>query len=561
MIVLVIISCWTAIARGQDSVLTSAAPAPASDALFQDYHFIKQQDAWLMNANAAALTRFQHNNIAIAELSSTRQEGELTNFDGSPCVWQSQAGIESFFRLNPRIVLFGSMRYLSFDGKDMGGSAFLPQELWQSSSVFPSSIPYHLASITPSGSHRPFDIVEDSTNQGEKHADVYRLSGGIGWQFYHNLAAGLRLDYTAANYAKYKDLRHKNKLMDLQLTAGIYVPIVSWLSAGAHYQYHRNVESISFATYGKSDKVYHSLIDYGNFFGLFEQYGSVGYTDKNREMPLFEEGHGGGLQLELQPLNDWTLFASMQLHQADGYYGRKSPFTITLAQHQRNCLETNARIKLTRRSSQHYIDFAYSKEHLENEANTYLDQKNETGATYYEYYDPVETGKKEWQKYHLAYTAHLGITGQLPKWTVTAAFQWEQRQQTAYLYPFYRQQKLTCYGWGTALARHLSIGKGICTLSAEASFRKGTDNQADGSFIPNSQQMQQPSTLSDRESSYYTAHQFLLGSAIQYAFMLPGTAVKAHIRLSASYQKAEQTTIYNNGCNRKEAVAAIGCTF
>ena len=556
-----IISCWTAIVYGQENVLTAAASAPTTDALFQDYHFIKQQDAWLMSTNAAALTRFQHSNIAQAELSATHQDGELINYDGSPRVWQSHAGIESLFRIHPRVVLFGAMNYHSFDGKDMGGSAFLPQQLWKQSSVFPSAIPSHLSSIVPSGSHRPFDIVEDSTNQGEKHADIYQLTGGIGWQFYQRTAAGLRLDYTAANYAKYKDLRHKNKLMDLLLTAGVYTPITSWLSAGAHYQYHRNIESVSFATYGKSDKVYRSLIDYGNFFGLSEQFGSVGYTDKNREMPLFEEGHGGGLQLELAPLRNWTIFASMQLSSADGYYGRKSPYTVTFTQHQRDGFETSARLKYARPTSQHYIDMAFTKEQLDNEANTYSEQKNEAGATYYEYYDPVETGKKEWQQLHLAYTAHLGIKEQLPTWTITTAFQWEQRKQTSYLYPYYRQQKLNCYGWGAALARNLAIGKGICTLSAEAAFRKGTDSKTDGSFVTDNQSKQQPSTLIDRESPYYTTQQYLLGSAIQYAFLLPNTHVKAHIRLSVSYQKAEQTLIYNNGCDRKEAVAAIGCTF
>ena len=533
-IVWAFISCWTAMVHGQDSLLTSVASAPTSDALYQDYHFIKQQDAWLMGSNAAALTRFQHSNIAIAELSATHQEGELINFDGSPSVWQSHAGIESLYRIHPRVVLFGSMNYHSFDGKDMGGSAFLPQTLWKQPSIFPSSIPYHLSSIVPYGSHRPFDIVEDSTNQGEKHADIYQLTGGIGWQFYQQIAAGLRFDYTAANYAKYKDLRHKNKLMDILLTAGIYTPVASWLSVGAHYQYHRNVESVS---------------------------GSVGYTDKSREMPLFEEGHGGGLQLELTPLHDWTLFVSMQLSSADGYYGRKSPYTITFSQHQRDGFESNVRLKFSRPTSQHYLDVAYQKEQLDNEANTYSEQKNEAGATYYEYYDPVETGKKEWHRLHLAYTAHLGIQDQLPKWTITTAFQWEQRKQTSYLYPYYRQQTLNCYGWGAALARNLEIGKGICTLSAEAAFRKGTDSQTDGSFVAGNQFKQQPATLTDRERPYYTTQQYLLGSAIQYAVLLPNTHIKAHIRLSVNYQKAKQTTNYNNGCNPQEVVAAIGCTF
>lgn len=112
------------------------------------------------------------------------------------------------------------------------------------------------------------------------------------------LSLGARVDYTAANYAKYKDLRHKNKLMDLSATAGLTVPVASWLTVGADYRYHRSNESVTFGVYGKNDKVYKSLISYAAFMGRVEQFGNSGYTDKSREMPLFDEGHGAGVQTQ-----------------------------------------------------------------------------------------------------------------------------------------------------------------------------------------------------------------------------------------------------------------------
>ena len=87
----------------------------------------------------------------------------------------------------------------------------------------------------------PFNLVEDSlTNPGKKHRDTYHLVGALGVDIHQGMSVGARLDYTSANYAKYKDLRHQNKLMDLQLTLGGHVPLTDWLSMGADYTYHRN---------------------------------------------------------------------------------------------------------------------------------------------------------------------------------------------------------------------------------------------------------------------------------------------------------------------------------
>ena len=68
--------------------------------------------------------------------------------------------------------------------------------------------------------------------------------------------------------------------MDLVLTAGIYAPLADWLAMGADYAYHRNTESLDFGTYGKSEKIYKSLVSYGVMMGRVEQFGNEGYTDK-----------------------------------------------------------------------------------------------------------------------------------------------------------------------------------------------------------------------------------------------------------------------------------------
>ena len=227
-------------------LLATVLSVQAQDSLLlRDYSFVKRSDPWLTSANTSALTRFASTNIAEAELSLTRAKGGQVDYNDSPSVLQADAGVESFFRLSSRAVVFGGISYNNYSGDDMTGSAFLNSI----SLATPSSlVPYAAQSAQP---HLPFDIVEDSlTNPGRKHRDVYHLSGGFGIDVLRGLSLGARLDYTAANYAKYKDLRHKNKLMDLQLAAGLYWPFAQWGSIGANYLYQRTTESLDFSTYG-----------------------------------------------------------------------------------------------------------------------------------------------------------------------------------------------------------------------------------------------------------------------------------------------------------------------
>ena len=214
--------------------------AYAQDSLLRDYQFVKQQSSWLTSNNAAGLTNYKAKNIAEAEAGLSYAKGDLIDYWQAPTVLQANVRAEAFQRLSARTVVFGSISYDNFTGRDMAGSAF----------------------IDPT--YKPFDIVEDSlTNKGRKHRDTYQLAGAIGVELWKGYSIGARVDYTSANYAKYKDLRHSNKFMDLKLSIGAMGHVLNQLTIGANYLYHRNTESLNFNTYGKIDKVYKSLIDYG----------------------------------------------------------------------------------------------------------------------------------------------------------------------------------------------------------------------------------------------------------------------------------------------------------
>lgn len=511
--------------------------------LLRDYSSVEQADPWLTSPNAAGLTRYASPNIATAELSISKQEGELTNFDGSPNMMLYDAGISSYYRIGERAVLYGSMSFNSLSGKDMAGSAFIPRD-----------------------THRPFDIVEDSlSNLGRKRLDNYRLSGGVGYSFTNPLAIGARVDYTAANYAKYKDLRHQNKLMDLRATVGLLATLNNRICIGTHYLYRRNIENVNFSTNGKSDKVYKSLIDYGAFFGRVEQFGNEGYTDKSREMPFVDERHGLGVQLSTPHLSPVTTCLAIDYAHRHGYYGRKSPYTITYTHHSGDQMLLSASMAYKVSTACHRLDFSLEHEKLHNNAATSRELKNASGATYYEYYTPVETADKQWLNGKLAYTLNLDMREELPLWTLQTGINWMSRRQTSYLYPYYCYQRLSNYEFFLHVDRSLIFKKGVWTFALGGSFLKGSGEPFTISSFDVATPLQasyatMPAYLY-REYQYLTAAQYAVGGQVKYAFLFPGTKVKTYARLRINHCKANETFDFSNGSDRTQFTLAMGCVW
>ena len=525
-----------------------ASPAAAQDSLLlRDYRYVVQQSPWLTGTNAAALTTYSSANIAQAEVALGYGHGKLTGYSMPTTVLQVSADVASYYRMSSRTVVYGRMAYDNISGRDATGSVFMP-----------------IGELL-----RPFDIVEDSvTNAGRKHIDVYSLTGGVGIDLWRGYSVGARIDYTSGNYAKYKDLRHKNSLMDLQATASAFAPLTDWLSVGASYTYRRRTESLVFSVNGKSEKVYKSLIDYGAMMGIVEQFGNEGYTDKSNEMPLFEEGHGGSFQTEVRPMSGLSVYAAVSYASADGYYGRRSPFTITYTDHDRDQLTLQTRVSyvMPNRRAAHYIDVSYGDQRVHNRANTFRPLNNSSGATHYEYYDPVETGDKRERLLTADYTAHWGIDGELPAWTLTAGYHWQRRTQRAYLYPFYRMQQLTVKEVAVGLQRNLRAARnGVLSLALSAAYRKGAgDPYVDGTFVTPDASQQQPATMSEflmRDYHEMTAPQYRVGLETKYAFVVDALRLRPYVRLAFDHRQATNTDNYPDGRNYTQVAVAVGCTF
>lgn len=538
---------------------------PHLSPLYRSYEALKLNDAWLTSLNAAALTRYSTDNAAQAELSLTKAKGAFTHFSDSPDMLQGNAAVEAFYRLSSRTVVYGAMSYDNFSGKDMAGSAFISDFRALTSDERLQTSDFR---------HLPFDIVEDSLNNtGTKHRDTYRLTGAFGYNVSDGFAVGARFDYTAANYAKYKDLRHKNKLMDMTFTAGITVPVGSYMLIGANYLYRRTTESLLFSTYGKGGRNFVSFINYGPYIGQVEQFGSTGFTDKSREMPLVDDYNGAGLQFSVGNSPAWQFCNAVTYAHRRGYYGRRSPYTITFTRHKSDVYHYDAQLSHQSEKSRYFLSFNLSAENLENVLPGRLEQKNDAGATHYEYFAPVKSANRLWVDGRVSLRADLSpladdflnIPGSMSVWSLEGGLRWTHHKQTAYLFPYYRRQHYTSYEPFVSLTRNIAKQRGVWTVQAGASFRYGDGTPADdGTFIEPSDKQTPPPTMETyfwRDYQWMNAAQYEIGASCQYSFIMPSTTMKTYVRAALSHRKCNERSAYTAGPDRTTATLTVGCGF
>ena len=178
----------------------------------RDFLLTKQRNVWLTSANAAALTTFSDSTIAHATLSYSHADGTRRSLSDGKRQDVYGADVQSFFRLSPSIVAYGRAAYENRSVTEAAGSMFFPTSQLM-----------------------PFDLVEeDEGNAGDKGMETFNVDGAIGWQVTRHMAFGAQLNYSSGTYAKHRDLRHSNTLMDLdaRVSAFLRLPHNSGVGAG-----------------------------------------------------------------------------------------------------------------------------------------------------------------------------------------------------------------------------------------------------------------------------------------------------------------------------------------
>lgn len=515
--------------------------ARKDSAVRRSFSFLKSSDAWLTGYNAAGIGVLPVERLSVGELFVAGQNGEFVNYNDSPDSYVWGAHVESFYRLNRKIVFYGDVSYTNFTGKNMAGSAFIrPDET-------------------------PFNLVETTDeNRGTKQLETYRLAGAVSADVSRRLTVGGKVDYTAANYAKRKDLRHKNSLLDMYVTAGVLWRMNAQLDGGVNYYYGRRTEGITFQIDGKTDKEYSTLVDYGAFFGSIESSGGTGYTQENRNRPLFDEHHGGSVQLKWRMNPKMSVFAEATYKSRNGYFGSKSEYSVMYSKHSADIGEWHTAFSLYERDNLHRIDMRMSVEKLENYQSVYREQRGEGGLTQIVYYDPLKTTERKRWKLNLAYAGNWGISDFGSMWTLDAGVDFASRRQTAWFYPNYRKQNLTYTRLYAKGERNVKSREAVFTWMVAGSFSFGTgEAKNDGTYDSSAaqQSLYKQDVYLYREYEYLTARQAGAEAGMTYSRPLSeANAMRGYASLKGGVNKAFGIE-YSEGSHRWYMRLAVGCVF
>lgn len=506
-----------------------------------DYEYIKHKEGWFISENASGLHALSVKDVSIAEIYFDKGNGKFVNYSESRNNHQFGATTESYFRLNPRIVLYGYINYNKFIGQNMNGSVFIDPE------------------------YMPFNIVEVSDdNAGKKELETYHLVGAFSAEVYKGLNLGAKIDYKAGNYAKMKDLRHKNTLMDMFLTVGASYQVLPMLEIGGNYYYRRNTEGMSFNTYGNRDRQYYSLIDFGAFYGREELYGASGYTNITLgTRPVVNFFNGGALQLNIKPMQNLELFNEISHKSRRGYYGKKSKTTRQFTRHEGKVLEYKGRYSLKVNNNLHALQIEVSKEELDNYEKLIKTENLENNTNIIVYVGENLMNHKTQNRLGIHYMGSLGIEDNYPTWVFQGGMDYYKREQKTSVYPYFRKQIIDQYKGGLSGQRSFFSGENIYTVRLGANYGWGSGTKNKEGLYENTSTTQNPPAdadfLLEREYEYLTASR--VGGNLGFRFDKPiNNTIFLYTAFDVEFTKAKDIE-YLKGDSFFSAIIKIGCSF
>lgn len=521
-----------------NSALMAQTPTKLDWSQFDDTKIVS---GWLQSENAAGLTRCETQRISNIAIYGSIDRGDLKNYYSSDKEYCFGLKAASYYRVSKRTVLYGEVGYHNLTRLGATGSYF----------------------IDPL--QTPFDLMEfTEEHAGRKKLEQFHVLGSVGAELTDWLSVGATFDYNTANYAKRKDLRHTNSLMDMTFSPALRFRVSENLSFGLNYTYRRRNESLLLSLYGKTDQNYYSLLSYGAFFGKREFFGDQGYTSKSESKPLFDKYHGGGIQASwrISPRVEWFNEVSYRIR--DGYYGDPSPSTIVYAEHDGS--EFAYKTLLTNNGDRniHIWRIEFVRREVNNFENVYRYQSEETGKNYIEYLDKIEVGKRTERQINFGYVGQIALRDGIPVWRVAIDGSFDSREIKASNYPDYRKQNIAWWHIDLSGERNLLYNKNCFTIGLRGGYAFGTgDSWQDGKYESSNESETLTRTNNDllmQEYEFLTAPQLNITPKIRYTRQLGQKNIRGYIELDYAWSMAFSAESLGDAM-RHVVRLSVGCNF
>lgn len=265
----------------------------AADAAAQmRFEGFERRNPWNTGVHAAGI-RQDTLNRSYAEAYFTKENGGLVDPSSSDDSWNAGATTRSI-RHFEKVSFAGGFSYDYFDGRNMCGSMLTEPGAW------------------------PVDILEFTP--GRKVRETYAFTGSLAARLGRRWTGGLRADFAARNYAKRKDLRHKNTRLDFEFAPGAMYHDGGF-AVGAAYLVGINTERVEAEEVGARAGSYEAFFDRGLRYGslaLWESNDLHLTTSGVSGFPLREYIQGASVALQFGPL-----YADVAYRHRDGETGER----------------------------------------------------------------------------------------------------------------------------------------------------------------------------------------------------------------------------------------------
>ncbi len=471
-----------------------------------------RRNPWNGGVNAAGV-RQDTVSRSYAEVHFTKENGGWTDHSGSDDSWNAGAETKSV-RHFEKVSFFGRFAYDYFDGRNMCGS------------------------MLSRPGYYPVDILEFTP--GRKVCETYAFTGGIAARLGRRWTGGLRADFEAGNYAKRRDLRHKNMSLDFEIAPGVMYR-AGRFAAGAAYIFSKNSDKVEAEQIGKKGDSYYAFFDKGLYYGTQELWdgSNIHLAESGIDgFPMKETGHGASAQVQFGPL-----YVEATYRRTDGDTGEKD-----LTWHAFGGNRYSARAVLSLRSAAygHFVrlDFDWREQDLR---EMLVGKENINGVTVNKVYGstPV-SGRKNAEaggEYEIASERfHFRAGGRYS----------QTGRRSTLMYPYTREQKLhfaECFARGRRGFGRFELTAGVNCRWGGFSERSTTLAGGDTGDYP-----LQLTAYYDREAEYLTATR--LGAELAVRCNIK----RFYIDLSGRYEHGFGIR-YAPGAERGAATIGVGYNF
>lgn len=490
--------------------MTLAVCGVAAQERFDD---VVRRNPWNESVNAAGI-RQDTVSRSFAAVYFTKENGGLTDRSASDDSWNAGAVTQSI-RHFEKVSFAGSFSYDYFEGRNMDGSLF----------TLPGYYPVDILEFTP----------------GRKNRETYAFTGRVAARLGERWTGGLDVAFEARNYAKRRDLRHKNTRLDFACAPGVMYR-AGRFAAGAAYIAGINTEKLEAEGIGASSDNCEAFFDRGLRYGALRlwQSNDVHLTTSGVSgFPVRETVQGAAVQVQYGPLYAEAAYRFRQ--------GRTGERGIIWHKFQTHGATGRAVLSLPGRGWSHFVRLSLDWQSLDNRENI-LTYETVNGVSNPRIHGSVPIfGRKQ-----LLLEGEYELSNERTDIRLGGGYSRLNRQSTL-MYPCVKGQLLHYLrAYADAIRRF-----GSWELNLRAEFRKGGFSEREERFDAT----QQPGDYPERLDAYYHwENEYLTASRLGLGVGVRRNIRRFYIDLSVRWEHGFGLH-YVAQANRVRATLGIGYNF